>query len=134
MKKKPDNVVFDEISQTYQAKYLPYATDMSAPKIELTDISHWKNNTVSKVNHQLGAKFEELKFEYQKLVEQYEFNKLIYEAKFSFEPVVGKVYHLYKREDESTFLSILNPNECSFDYLKSFRLNADQIWEVVAGN
>jgi len=88
-------------------------------------------NLFPKVNHQLGAKFEELKAEYLQLMEQYEFNKLIYEAKFSFEPIIGKVYHLYIKENESTFLSLLNPNECSFNYLKSFRLNADQIWEVV---
>lgn len=131
MSKKPDNVVFDEELQTYNAKSLPYATDISAPKIELTDISHWKNNTVTKVNHQLGARFNELQLEYQKLIEQYEFNKLIYAAKFSFEPVIGKVYHLYKRTNGSTFLSLLNPQECAFNYLKSFRLNTDQIWEVV---
>ena len=131
MSKKPDNVVFDEELQTYNAKSLPYATDISAPKIELTDISHWKNNTVTKVNHQLGARFNELQLEYQKLMEQYEFNKLIYAAKFSFEPVIGKVYHLYKRTNGSTFLSLLNPQECAFNYLKSFRLNTDQIWEVV---
>lgn len=131
MSKKPDKVVFDEELQQYNAKILPYGTDMAAPKIELTDISHWKNNTVSKVNHQLGARFEELKVAYEKLMEQYEFNKLIYEAKFSFEPVIGQVYHLYKKEDQTTFLSLLSPKECAFNYLKSFRLNADQIWEVV---
>lgn len=131
MTKKPDNIAFNEELQSYNANTLPYASNVSAPKIELSDISHWKNNTVNKVNHQLGAKFEELKKEYENLIQQYEYNKLIYEAKFSFEPVIGKIYHLYKKDDESTFLSILNPQECHFNYLKSFRLNADQIWEVV---
>ena len=131
MAKKPDNVVFNEELQEYNAKILPYGTSQTAPKIEIEDITHWKNNTVSKVNSQLGARFQEIQNEYQKLMQQYEYNKLIYEAKFSFEPVIGKTYHLYKKADESTFLSILAPNECNFQFLKSFRLNADQIWEAV---
>ncbi len=131
MNKKPDYVVFDEELQAYNAKSLPYASDIGAPKIELNDISHWKNNTITKVNHQLDARFNELKKEYHKLMEQYEFNKLIYEAKFNYEPIIGKVYHLYKKANNTTFLSLLAPNECGFNYLKSFRLNADQIWEIV---
>ncbi|WP_010521814.1 DUF2452 domain-containing protein [Aquimarina agarivorans] len=131
MSKKPDQVVFDNELQAYNAKITPYATNIGAPKIEVNDITQWKNNTVSKVNHQLSAKFKEIQDEYEKLMQQYEYNKLIYEAKFSFEPTIGKIYHLYKKEDESTFLSLLAPNECNFNYIKSFRLNADQIWETV---
>ncbi|WP_010178414.1 DUF2452 domain-containing protein [Aquimarina agarilytica] len=131
MPKKPDQVVFDNELQAYNAKITPYATNVGAPKIEITDITHWKNNTINKVNHQLGAKFKEIQEEYQKLMQQYEYNTLIYEAKFSFEPTVGKIYHLYKKEDESTFLSLLSPQECKFNFIKSFRLNANQIWEVI---
>lgn len=131
MSKKPDQVVFDNELQAYNAKITPFPTNVGAPKIEMTDITHWKNNNISKINHQLGTQFEEIKQAYDKLIEQYEYNRLIYEAKFSFEPIIGKVYHLYKREDDSTFLSMLAPNECNFNHLKSFRLNADAVWEIV---
>ncbi len=131
MSKKPDNVVYDEDLQVYNAKSLAFGTNITAPKIELTDISNWKNNTVSKVNHLLSARFENLQEEYKKLQEQYEYNQLIYEAKFNFEPIIGNTYHLYKKADKTTFLSILAPNECNFDYIKSFKLNVDQIWEIV---
>ena len=129
--KKPDQVVFDTELQAYTAKITPFPTNVGAPKIEINDITHWKNNTLSKVNHQLAAKFKEIEQQYSQLMEQYEYNNLIYQAKFSFEPIVGKTYHLYKKDDESTFLSVLAPNECNFNFIKSFMLNADGIWEVI---
>ena len=52
-------------------------------------------------------------------------------AKFNFEPIIGEVYHLYKRENGETFLSIIAPEECNFHALGSFYLNADQIWEKI---
>ena len=67
-KKKPDNIVWDE-KEGYNASLLPYATNVSAPAIVHEDISAWKQRGVNKVNHQLKAKFEELKAEYQQMVE-----------------------------------------------------------------
>lgn len=134
MSKKPDNVKFNEELQAYDAKITPYPTNLGAPKIEIDDISNWKNKTLSKVNHQLEANFEALKKEYQTLINQYEDNKLIFGAKFNFEPIVGKDYYLYEKEDKSTFLSILKPEECRFKFLGSFLLNASQVWERVSND
>ena len=61
------------------------------------------------------------KSEKEKLQEQY--------AKFSFEPIIGETYHLYKKENVESFLSIIAPDQCSFNTLGSFYLNADQIWK-----
>ena len=63
------------------------------------------------------------------MVEEFEYNKLIFNAKFSFEPIFGEVYHLYKRENGESFLSIIAPAQCRFDAQGSFYLNADHIWE-----
>ena len=73
----------------------------------------------------------ELKAEYEKMMQEFEYNKLIFDAKFSFEPIIGEVYHLYKRESGETFLSIIAPEQCKFNALGSFYLNADQIWEKI---
>jgi hypothetical protein len=64
-KKKPDNIVFDETTQKYNANILPYATSVGAPAIRVEDVSIWKKINVSKVNHQLKSKFEKLKEEYE---------------------------------------------------------------------
>ncbi len=128
-KKKPDLVVFNEESNTYDASLKPYPTNLGAPAIEVLDTSAWKNRSISKVNHKLKSKFAELKIAYDAMIAEYDYNKMIYASKFSFEPIVGQVYHLYKRTSGENFLSIISPSECTFDLVGSFYLNAEQIWQ-----
>ncbi len=127
--KKPDNVVFNEETQSYDASLKRYGTNLGAPVITTTETTTWKNKSIYNANKKVQAKFAELKAEYDKMLEQYELNTLIYNSKFNFEPVVGDIYHLYKRENDDTFLSIIAPDQCNFDFLGSFYLNADQVWE-----
>lgn len=127
--KKPDNVVFNTELEKYDASLKPYPTNLGAPRIEIPDTNAWKNRSVANVNHQLKTKFDALKEEYEAMVETLEFNQKIFKAKFSFEPIVGQTYHLYKKQDETLFLSILAPEECTFNFQGSFYLNADQLWQ-----
>ncbi len=127
--KKPDNVVFNTESDTYDAALKPYATNVGAPVITATETTAWKNKSIRRVNQKVQAKYLELKAEYDKMLEDYELNTLIYNAKFNFEPIIGELYHLYKRENGEAFLSIISPEQCSFDFLGSFYLNTNQIWE-----
>lgn len=127
--KIPDNVVFNPETQKYDASIKPYATSVGAPVITTTDTVSWKNRSINRVNHKVNAKYLELKAEYEKMMEEFEFNNLIFNSKFNFEPIIGDVYHLYERENGETFLSIIAPHECSFKSVGSFYLNADQIWE-----
>ncbi len=130
-KKKPDNVVYNEKEKRYDAALKPYATNTGAPVITTTDTAAWRNANIHKVNKQVKARYDELKTQYDALIKQFEYNELIYNAKFSFEPVVGELYHLYKNKKQEPFLSIISPVECSFEHLGSFRLNADKMWEIV---
>tara|TARA_R100001369_G_scaffold36196_1_gene61522 strand:- start:16286 stop:16687 length:402 start_codon:yes stop_codon:yes gene_type:complete len=129
--KKPDNVVFDVETQKYDAALKPYATSVGAPVITTQDTITWKNRSINKINHKVAAKYLELKREYDKMMQEFEYNKLIFNAKFTFEPIIGEVYHLYKRDDGQSFLSIIAPEQCNFNPLGSFYLNADQIWEKI---
>lgn len=129
-KKKPDQVVYTE-KEGYIAHKLPYATNSSAPKIEATDLTSWKNDSIHKVNHQLKTKFERIKNSYNALVEQFEYNQLVYASQYSFEPIIGQNYHLYESKNKTTFLSILAPNECNFNFIGSFKLNEDRMWEKI---
>ena len=130
--KKPDNVVFNSGTQKYDAFLKPYATSVGAPLITTTDTIAWKNRSINKLNHKVQTTYLEIKAQYDQLMKEFEYNTLIYSAKFTFEPIIGKMYHLYKRKNEETFLSIIAPNQCNFNSMGSFRLNADQIWEKVA--
>ncbi|WP_405604948.1 DUF2452 domain-containing protein [Polaribacter sp. Asnod1-A03] len=127
--KKPDNIVFNEKTKKYDAALRPYATSLGAPVITSIDTVAWKNRSINKVNHKVNSKFLELKVEYEKMMQEFEYNKLIFEAKFSFEPITGEIYHLYKRENDDNFLSLIAPNQCKFHSLGSFYLNTDLIWE-----
>ena len=129
VEKKPDNIVFDTKTQKYDAALKPYATSVGAPVITTVDTIAWKNRSINKINHKVASKYLELKAEYEKMLQEFEYNQLIFSAKFSFEPIIGQVYHLYKRANEETFLSIIAPEECNFNFLGSFYLNTDQIWE-----
>ncbi len=131
-KKRPDNVVFNEETKKYDAAIKPYGTNVGAPAIISTDTTAWKNRSISKVNHKIQAKYLELKAEYEKMMLEYEYNKLIFDAKFSFEPVIGETYHLYLRENGEHFLSMIAPNECNFNSIGSFYLNVDQVWIKVS--
>lgn len=128
-KKKPDAIVFDDKTQEYHSKILPYASGVGAPRITPPDVTSWKNTNIVTANHQFKSRYDSIKEAYQKLMEQYEYNNLVYNAKFNFEPVTGKTYYLYKARDESTFLSLISPDECSFNHLGSFKLGPDKMWE-----
>ena len=127
--KKPDAVVFDDETREYHSKLLPYASGVGAPRITPPDVTSWKNTNIVTANHQFKSRYDSIKEAYQKLMEQYEYNNLVYNAKFSFEPVTGETYYLYKAKDESTFLSLISPDECNFNHLGSFKLGPDKMWE-----
>jgi len=119
--KKPDNVADNPA-------LLPYASNVSAPVIRPDNIDDWKLRGVHKVNKQIETKFNELKEEYLKLVEEYRWNELVYQAKFSYEPVIDETYYLYVGRDGNPFLSLISPNEWNMEHIGSFRLNSEQKW------
>jgi len=131
-KKKPDNIVYDEAAERYNAAILPYATSVGAPRIEIEDLTGWKNQGVDKVNKTLQSKFDELKTQYNKMLAEYEYNNLVYNARFSFEPIIGNTYYLYLDKKKEFFLSIIGPDECRWDFQGEFKLNSQRIWEKIS--
>jgi hypothetical protein len=121
MTKKPDNIADNP-------GLLPYASNVGAPAIKPDNIEDWKLRGVNKVNRQLATKFDELREEYLKLVKEYEWNELVYQAKFSYEPVIGDTYHLYVGKDGRPFLSLIAPDEWNKEYIGSFKLNSEHKW------
>ncbi len=129
-KERPDNVVFSE-EQGYHANLLPYSTNVGAPIIKVDDVVSWKSRGISNVNKEFENKFNELKLQYQALMEEYEWNELVYQSKFSFEPVIGEIYHLYRGEDGVNFLSLIGPLEWNREHIGTFKLNSERKWIVL---
>ena len=127
MSKKPDNIVYSE-EEGYNAKLLPYGSNIGAPFIAIEDVTNWKVNGIHRVNKELESKFNDLKNEYSKLLDEFKWNELIYNAKFSFEPVIGEIYHVYRDMNGGEFLSLIAPDQWKQDYVGTTRLNADRKW------
>jgi len=125
--KKPDNIVYSE-DKGYNASFLPYSTSVGAPIIRVDDIVSWKSRGITNVNKEFENKFKELKNQYEILMQEFEWNELVYSAKFAFEPVIGEIYHLYAGEDGVNFLSLISPQEWNKVHIGTFKLNSDKKW------
>ena len=97
MKKYPDNIVYDYELDKFDAKNKPYPTSVGAPGFKPIKID---KSSVVTANHYFESRLNELKEEYKKLIQEYNWTKLVYEADYSFQPIVGHVYHLYERKNK----------------------------------
>ena len=126
MSKKPDNVADNP-------GLLPYGSNVGAPVIKQEDVSLWKNEKVNKTNQYFHTRYEEIKEEYRKLIEEFEWNKLVYESKFTFTPIKGHTYHLYQKEQGGLFLSLIEPELWNQIFVGSFKLDSNDKWIKVDG-
>ena len=111
------------------ASFLPYPVSTLSPVIVPNDLTTFKSRGVSQVEKTLQTKLNELRREYEAALDDFHWNKLVYEAEFGFEPIVGETYHLY--EMASGFRHSMIPPEQwrSKKWVGTFRLNLDRKWE-----
>ncbi len=128
---RPDMVVYDDEKGYYQRELI-YGSNIGAPAIKIDDVKGWKSNQANVANKQFRTKYEELKEEYRKLIDEVNWNELVYSSQYSFIPSIGEIYHLYLRDDETTFLSLISPEQWNKKYIGSFRLDSAQKWIKVS--
>jgi hypothetical protein len=126
-KKKPDLVVWDE-EKGYYANALTYGSNLSAPSIQMDDVAGWKQGQAQKANKVFVKKYNELKAEFKELVEEVSWNDLVYSSNYNFLPVIGETYYLYRKSDESLFLSLILPSEWNMDFVGATRLESNNKW------
>ena len=129
--KKPDGVAWNEESQEYISKLLPYATSTSGPVIQIPNVDAFKKKGVDKVSKQFQAELEDLQNSIKKFVTLASDTQKVYSAKFKFEPIVGESYHLYANDAGENFLSLIAPESWNKEHLGTFRLNGEYKWERV---
>jgi hypothetical protein len=129
MSKKPDIIVWDEERGWYASK-LSYGSNVGAPAIRPDDVEGWKLTNVKRANDYFKTRFDDLKKEYEKLIDEYRWSELVYTAKYNFEPVIGKSYYLYN-DDSGAFLSLISPHEWNTksEFIGTFRMDAQHKWE-----
>lgn len=125
----PDNVVPNPHS-------LPYASNIGAPVIRPDhSIGGWKQGAIHSANKHYQERFDKLKKEFEELAEDFKWNEIIFNSTHKFKPIIGKVYHLYKKYDGSFYLTLFAPHEKisgNEGYQGEFRLNYDNRWEKVS--
>ena len=110
---------------------LPYGIRPSAPAILLPDVDLFKKNKSQTVRNHFQTKFEEIKKQYEELMMEVQINDLIYKARYSFVPIVGHTYYLYKVQEEDYILSLIEPSRWNkYEYVGAFRLSSNDVWVV----
>ncbi len=125
---------------------IEYAHHAGSAIIKPEDKGRIKGNAVAAMHDQTDRQFRQLYEQMQTLIEQakylksrVEVSERIYQATVPFQPVIGKIYYLYKKNDATDLLSMVSPDEWgkSFPY-ESFeaevRLLSDHTWEIVKTN
>jgi hypothetical protein len=126
-KKKPDLVVWDE-ERGYYPRELVYGSNNGAPAIKLEDVGGWKQIQAQNANKIFTKKYEEIKDEFKKLVDEVSWNEFVYSATYNFLPVIGETYYLYEKRDGSPFLSLIAPTEWNMKFLGATRLESNNKW------
>lgn len=126
--RKPDLVVWDE-ERGYYPMELTYGSNLSAPAIKLEDVGGWKQLQAQNANKVFNKKYEEIKDEFKKLIDEVSWNEFVYSATYNFIPVIGETYYVYERADETIFLSIIKPNEWGMKCLGSTQLESNNKWK-----
>jgi hypothetical protein len=125
--KKPDLVVWSE-EKGYYSKELTYGSSTSAPAIRLEDVGGWKQIQAQNANKIFTKKYEEIKNEFKRLVDEVSWNEFVYSSTYNFLPVIGETYYLYEKDNGSVFLSLIAPNEWRMKFLGATRLESNNKW------
>jgi hypothetical protein len=126
-KKKPDLVVWDE-QRGYYPRELTYGSNNGAPAIRLEDVGGWKQIQAQNANKIFTKKYEEIKDEFKKLVDEVSWNEFVYSVTYNFIPVIGETYYLYEKNDGSPFLSLIAPDEWNMKFIGATRLESNNKW------
>ena len=103
------------------------------------EIDNWRPEQSTTVVNHFTEKFKELKEAYEGLVEDFNWNKIIYESEMLATPVMGQEYHLYQRMENAEhgppgtrFMSLIAPDEWGsmkgLNYIGTFKQDSRQKW------
>lgn len=109
---------------------MPYPVSTLSPPIIPTDLTSFKSRGISEVERDLQQKLTEIREQYLRAIDHFNWNKLVYEAEIRFEPIVGGTYHLYEMRGGRA-LSMIAPDQWPHKHLATVRLNVDRQWQIV---
>jgi Protein of unknown function (DUF2452) len=128
-----------------QLSVLPYASSAGSVAIRPTKEGVIKHKALSAMEDQTNMQLNQIKEQIELLARQAqeirkrkELSLMIYEAKITFKPQIGQVYHVYEKTDGSHVLSLVAPSEWGggsgpfAGFIATVKLLADHTWIEVA--
>ena len=120
---------------------LPYAHTVGGAVIKPVDKGRVKGLAVSAMYEQTESQLDQIRKQVELLAQQAQaihdrikISEDIYQADCGFKPLIGHIYHLYKKKDGTNVLSMVAPTEWGknlpYDFTASVRLLSDHTWEV----
>jgi hypothetical protein len=126
-----------------QMSVLPYASSISGVAIRPTKEGVIRHQALRAMEEQTNMQLDQIKEQIellarqaQEIVKRKELSLMIYDAKLNFRPVIGHIYHLYQKNDDSYILSMISPQEWGDggpfkQFIASAKLLADHTWTEV---
>lgn len=117
----------------------PYPVSRLAPATELVDLAKQIDQADAMLNTRVSAKLKViadqvkvLQAEARAILEQTQRDQDLHRVHCNFKRQPGRVYHLYRRDDDSRYFSMLSPDEWRgappHEFLGSYRLESDMSW------
>jgi len=121
---------------------LPYAHHVGSAIIRPLDKGKEKGLSMTAMYQQTENQLTQIKEQVETLIRQaqdihdrIDLSEKIYEADVGFRPLIGQIYHLYTKDDNSTVISMISPQEwgekCPYTFLGSMKMLADHTWEIL---
>lgn len=130
----------DKITETPHS--LPYAHTRGGVEVKPIDKGKAKGRAVKAMYEQTDMQLDQIRRQIELLAQQarairdrVQISEEIYLAEMNFEPLMGNIYHLYRRPEGSTLLSLVGPREWGkkppYRFVATARLRSDHTWEVL---
>lgn len=130
----------DKITET--PSILPYAHHRGSIMIEPVDRGKVKGRAMAAMYEQTDLHLDQIRQQIELLARQAQaiqdrvaISEKIYMAEMGFEPIIGKNYYLYLRNNGKYVLSLVSPQEWGkqspYEFVAAVKLLADHTWEVM---
>lgn len=124
---------------------LPYAHTVGGAVIKPIDKGRVKGLSLDAMYEQTNVHLSQIRKQVEVLIQQaqevhdrVEISEKIYLADMGFKPLIGRLYFLYKKEDESYVLSMISQDEWGdkppYEFVSEVKLLSDHTWEIIDSN
>lgn len=123
-----------------QLSVLPYASSVGSVAVKPTEEGVIKHKALQAMEEQTNMHLDQIRQQIELLARQAqeirkrkELSMMVYGAKLNFQPVIGHVYYLYEKNDDTHILSMVSPKEWGGSgpfrqFLAAVRLLSDHTW------